>query len=163
MAKFTSKPINIELKLRTAGLASVRSAMFGMVRNGGTRAHQGIDIAVEPNFRIRAVENGRVVTAVNTDNSDHGLHVCLQLDCPHKPALHGLFAFYSHLSRVDVKVGQQVKAGDILGLTGHSGNASTMRTVATGAHLHFELRTTRLAGLGLANRVDPLQFIDLDK
>ena len=157
--KFSSNPINIDMKLRKAGLASERSAMFGMVRNNGTRAHQGIDLEVAPNYRIRAVENGRVVTAINTDTCAHGLQVCVQLDCPNKPELHGKFAFYSHLSRVDVKVGQQVKAGDILGLTGHSGNASTMRTIQTGSHLHFELRTTRLAGLGLGNRIDPLPYL----
>lgn len=159
--KFTNNPINIPMVLRTAGLASIASARFGMVRNGGSRAHQGIDLAVEPNFRVRAVENGKIVTAINTDTGDHGMQVCIQLDCPNKPQLHGLFAFYSHLNRVDVKVGDNVRAGDIIGLTGHTGNAKSMRTVLTGAHLHFELRTTRLAGLGLANRIDPLPFITM--
>jgi murein DD-endopeptidase MepM/ murein hydrolase activator NlpD len=157
--KLTSNPIHIQMKLRRAGLASVNSARFGMVRNNGTRAHQGIDLEVNPNFRVRAVENGTIVTVQTQDDAGHGLHVCLQMDCPNKPDLHGKFAFYSHLSRVDVRVGQRVNAGDILGLTGHSGNASSMRTIETGAHLHFEIRTQRITGLGLANRIDPEPFI----
>jgi murein DD-endopeptidase MepM/ murein hydrolase activator NlpD len=159
--KFTSQPIHIPLQLRTAGLASVRSAMFGMVRNGGTRPHQGIDLAVAPNFRIRAVENGTVVLVQPNDVGDHGLFVGIRMLCPHKPDLHGLIAFYSHLSRVDVRLNESVTAGQILGLTGHSGNARTMRTIDTGAHLHFELRTVANAGLGLQNRIDPLPFITL--
>ena len=160
MSKFSSNPMHITMKLRTAGLASVNSARFGMVRNGGTRAHQGIDLEVAPNFRIRAVENATVVRVERLDVGDHGLFVCIRLNCPGKPELHNRFAFYSHLSRVDVKVNDVVKAGDILGLTGHSGNARAMRTIETGSHLHFELRTVINAGLGLQNRIDPEPFIN---
>lgn len=160
MKKFSNNPINIPMVLRTAKLASVRSARFGMVRNGGTKSHQGLDLAVEPNFRIRAVENGTVVMVQANDVGDHGLFVGVRMNCPQKPDLHGLIAFYSHLSRVDVRLNQVVKAGDILGLTGHSGNARTMRTIATGAHLHFEIRTIPNAGLGLQNRIDPETFIN---
>ncbi|MDV7393952.1 M23 family metallopeptidase, partial [Arthrospira platensis SPKY1] len=73
--------------------------------------------------------------------------------------LHNRIAFYSHLSRVDVKLNETVTAGQILGLTGHSGNARAMRTIQTGSHLHFELRTVINAGLGLQNRIDPEPFI----
>ncbi|NJK63753.1 MAG: M23 family metallopeptidase [Synechococcaceae cyanobacterium SM2_3_1] len=51
---------------------------------------------------------------------------------------------YTHLSRMDVREGQQVEAGDPIGLSGNSG-------CSTGAHLHFEVRQFR------AN-----QFISLD-
>lgn len=36
------EPLNI-CKLRTAGLASAKSATFGKVRNNGTKNHQGVD------------------------------------------------------------------------------------------------------------------------
>ena len=40
---------------------------------------------------------------------------------------------YAHLSRVDVRLGQQMEAHDIVGLVGESGSAD-------GPHLHFEVR-----------------------
>jgi murein DD-endopeptidase MepM/ murein hydrolase activator NlpD len=105
--KFSAQPVKFP-RLRTAKLASVNSAKFGMVRNGGTRAHQGIDLAVSVGYRCYAVESGTVVTAHTTDDQSHGLHVCIRLNCPSKPQLNGLFAFYSHLSRIDVKVGNGI-------------------------------------------------------
>jgi Peptidase family M23 len=44
-----------------------------------------------------------------------------------------LFTLYAHLSKVDVKAGQNIRAGDKIGEVGQSG-------VATGSHLHFEVR-----------------------
>jgi len=154
--KFTHQPVKYPI-LRTAGLASVRGATFGMVRNNGTRPHQGVDLAINLNHRIYAVENG---TVVSTNRQEvHGQTLVIQLETNNE--LNGLFAFYSHLNRVDVKVGDKVKAGQIVGLTGNTGNAIRMTTIATGAHLHFELRTKAVAGLGLGNRIDPLPFIKL--
>ena len=154
--KFRSNPVKYP-ELRTAKLASVESAKFGMVRNGGTRAHQGIDLAILPNYRIYAVEDGEVV--MNRDNGSHGLQLAIKMDTNNE--LNGLIAFYSHLNRIDVKVGDKVKAGDIVGLTGNTGNAKTMTTIEKGAHLHFEIRTKLWAGLGLGNRIDPLPWVQL--
>jgi hypothetical protein len=44
-----------------------------------------------------------------------------------------IFTLYAHLSKIDVKAGRQVQAGDKLGEVGQSG-------VAIGSHLHFEVR-----------------------
>jgi len=159
MLKFTHQPVKYP-KLRTHGLASVRGAMFGMTRNGGTRAHQGVDLALDKGYRCYAVEKGTVVTTA-TEWGGHGFVVIIQMDCPHNPILHGRFAFYSHLSRIDVKVGQSVKAGKQIALSGDTGNAKGMTTVERGGHLHFEIRTQRIAGVGLQNRLDPLPFIQL--
>ena len=159
MTKFTHQPVK-NPKLRTHGLASVRGAMFGMTRNNGKRAHQGVDLALDKGYRCYAVENGTVVTT-STEFGGHGFVVILQMNCPDKPQLHGLFAFYSHLSRIDVKVGQTIKAGHQIGLSGDTGNAKGMDTIEKGGHLHFEIRTQRIAGIGLQNRIDPLPFIIL--
>jgi murein DD-endopeptidase MepM/ murein hydrolase activator NlpD len=158
--KFTHQPVK-EPKLRTYGLASVKGATFGMVRNNGTRPHQGIDLALNVGFRCYAVENGKVVTLDNKTTTGHGFHVCIELNCPNKPELHKKFAFYSHLSRIDVTLGQEITAGTQIGLSGDTGNAKGMTTVEKGGHLHFEIRTQRVAGLGLQNRIDPLPFVTL--
>lgn len=162
MTKFTHNPLKT-CKLRTAGLRSVRGAMFGMTRtnpDGSPRPHQGIDLATDEGFRVYAVENATVV-ATAQELKGYGFTVTLQLDCPDKPALHGRFAFYSHLDRIDVKVGEKLIAGDQIGLSGDTGNAKGMTTVAKGGHLHFEIRTVRRAGLGLNGRIDPLPFVTL--
>lgn len=158
--KFSVNPLKTS-KLRTAGLRSVQGAMFGMTRinpDGSARAHQGIDLATDEGFRVYAVENATVV-ATAQEMKGYGFTVTLMIDCPDKPSLHGLFAFYSHLDRIDVKVGQVIKAGSQIGLSGDTGNAKGMTTIAKGGHLHFELRTTRRPGLGLVGRIDPLPYI----
>jgi murein DD-endopeptidase MepM/ murein hydrolase activator NlpD len=57
----------------------------------------------------------------------------------------GVMTGYWHLSRIDVSVGQEVEAGDLLGLVGNTG-------LSTGAHLHWEVRV-----MGI--QVDPLQWV----
>ncbi len=51
----------------------------------------------------------------------------------------GYFTQYAHLSRIDVRAGKRVKAGQRLGLSGATGNV-------TGPHLHFEVRITPYLG-----------------
>lgn len=51
-----------------------------------------------------------------------------------------------HLSEIKVQVGQQVAAGDVIGIVGNTG-------LSTGAHLHWEMRVNGVA-------VDPTQFLD---
>lgn len=157
--KFLHQPLHPKhMKLRTAGLASEESAKFGMVRrrpNGKPRAHQGIDLAVDNGYRCYAVDDGTVAFAADIPNG-YGKQVCLALSS-------GLFAFYAHLSRIDVKQGQAVKAGDVIGLTGSTGNAAGMMNEAGGSHLHFEVRDRAQCGLGLAGRLDPLAFVTLTR
>lgn len=159
ITKFSKMPLKTNV-LRTKGLASVQGAMFGMTRNGGTRAHQGIDLATDEGYRVYAVEDAKVV-AIATGTDAYGFIVNLKLDCPTKKELHNRFAFYAHLDRIDVKVGQVVKAGKQIGLSGDTGNAKGMTSVEKGGHLHFEIRTRQVTGKGLANRIDPLPFINL--
>src|SRR5690606_909453 len=55
---------------------------------------------------------------------------------------------YAHLSNVNVKIGQVVKTGQKIALSGNTGNSS-------GPHLHFEIRTTPNYG----SAVDPVKFL----
>lgn len=159
--KFTHNPLKT-CKLRTHGLASAKGAMFGMTRtnkNGSPRAHQGIDLATDEGYKLYAVENGTVV-GVNLGNDGYGYTITLKLDTDND--LNGRFAFYSHCDRIDVVVGDKVKVGDVIGLSGDTGNAKGMTSVAKGGHLHFELRLKQVCGLGLSGRLDPLPFITLN-
>ncbi|MEC5408002.1 M23 family metallopeptidase [Paraburkholderia sp. MPAMCS5] len=169
--------------LRTAHLKSKGAAEFGMTRNLGTRAHQGIDLAAEPGTPIRAVANGIVYMAPVTANSDYAYGNTLVLevginDLP--PAQAKIFKtvnpgretigfFYAHLSEFQYPIDRDsqgnilpvtVHAGDPIGKTGCTGNAKGMNNILLGAHLHFEVRQeAKKRCIGLANRVDPLPFI----
>ncbi|WP_442577696.1 M23 family metallopeptidase [Mesorhizobium sp. ASY16-5R] len=61
----------------------------------------------------------------------------------------GIATRFAHLSRIEVKEGQKVELGDVVGLTGSSGRS-------TGPHLHYEVRRDGQA-------VDPLRFIKIGK
>lgn len=88
-----------------------------------TRFHRGIDIALSYGQTVPAPRSGIVTFAGNsgalgqTVVVDHG---------------GGITTRYSHLSGIDVQVGQTIEAGRILGRVGASGRA-------TGPHLHFEV------------------------
>ena len=143
-------------KIRTAGLASAKSAMFGMVRrnkDGSPRAHQGVDFASDIGYRVYAVEDGIVVG--DAVIGDYGQTLTIE----HRIGGKRIYTFYSHLGELKVSFSKSVKAGDVVALTGDSGNARGMTTIANGGHLHFEVKTTREFPRGLAGRLDPIPFL----
>ena len=131
------------------------SNTFGMVRHradGTPKPHQGWDFAADIGTPCRAIADG-VVERVD-DHGDYGLQVLVRL----APTLNGaaLWAFYAHLSHVDVKAGDSVVAGEVIALTGESGNAMGMPR--DDRHLHFEIRTEPSPGLGLDGRISPVKI-----
>jgi len=86
-----------------------------------TAYHLGYDLSVTKHYPAEAANSGIVAFVGdlgiygNTVILDHGL---------------GLFTLYSHLSSIDVKVGDQIKQQQIIGKTGQTG-------FAAGDHLHF--------------------------
>ncbi len=85
--------------------------------------HMGIDLASLANSPIEAANNGIVVFAER--NGIYGLTVVLDHG-------QGLSSLYGHLSSIDVKVGDTVKKGDIVGHSGQTG-------LAGGDHLHYSV------------------------
>jgi len=122
-------------------LESKVTSAFGKARvyNGSLKGyHSGTDYRATMGTPIVAANDGRVVLVEKRFYSggtvllDHGegIHTC-----------------YFHMSEFNVKEGEMVKQGDVLGLSGQSGRV-------TGPHLHFSARIN-------AVQVDPLQLISL--
>jgi hypothetical protein len=89
------------------------------------RLHRALDIRLPTGTPILAVDDGVVVRTVHVDRSDAGLWVGVR-------HASGLTTRYLHLSRVLVDVGQAVRRGEPIGLSGNTGNSST-------PHLHIDL------------------------
>jgi len=102
--------------------------VFGAKGGHWIVAHSGIDFEVNNGTPIQAVVTGRIASV-----STHPAYGKLvRLVRPDKVEV-----WFCHLSVVAVVPGQQVRQGEVLGLTGETGNA-------TGPHLHIEVRTHRL-------------------
>jgi len=114
-------------------------SVWGAGRDGGTRTHEGVDIAAK--FQTPALAAGNGIARV-AENKLGGKVVFLDDDNT------GNRLYYAHLDSQIVQTGQRVSAGDIIGLVGKTGNAQH-----TVPHLHFGIYTNDGA-------IDPLAFID---
>ena len=88
------------------------------------RRHQGVDLPLKTGDPIYATFTGRVRMAKYM--SGFGNLIVIRHE-------NGLETFYAHLSKMNVKPGDWVNAGDVIGLGGSTGRS-------TGPHLHFETR-----------------------
>ena len=118
-------------------------SLFGTGRDNGGRKHEGIDILAPKHSPVIASANG-VITRVN-ENALGGKVIFL------KPDNASYSLYYAHLDSQIAKEGQRVKTGDILGLTGNTGNAKF-----TVSHLHFGIYTNNNVAM------DPLYFVKND-
>jgi murein DD-endopeptidase MepM/ murein hydrolase activator NlpD len=115
------------------------SSGFGMRMDPFLRSpamHTGLDMRGDTGDPVRATANGTVTSAGN--NGGYGKMVEIE----HR---NGLSTRYAHLSAIDVRVGQTVKIGQIIGKIGSTGRS-------TGPHLHYE---TRVDG----EAVDPQKYL----
>ncbi len=99
--------------------------------------HTGIDIRGEPGEAVHATAAGRVSIA----GWDGGYGNLVEINHGN-----GLATRYGHLSRIEVRVGEEVRIGQTIGLIGSTGRS-------TGPHLHYE---TRVDG----EPVNPEKFLD---
>ncbi len=91
---------------------------------GGARHHSGVDIKTRPNDNVLAAFDGVVVRS----GPFAGYGNCITIR-----HAYGFETLYSHQSKNLVKAGDKVKAGQVIGLTGRTGRATT-------EHLHFEVK-----------------------
>ncbi len=88
------------------------------------RLHAGLDFSAAVGTEVYATGNGRI-EKTERKRSGYGSHIVIN---------HG-FGFktlYAHLSEIDVRVGQQIKRGELIGKTGNTGTS-------TAPHLHYEV------------------------
>jgi murein DD-endopeptidase MepM/ murein hydrolase activator NlpD len=100
--------------------------------------HAGVDLGEPAGTPIRAVGAG---TVFSTGWAYSGYGISVVVD--HHD---GYFTHYAHMSRDAVRIGQQVKAGDLLGYEGSTGDS-------TGPHLHFEVHK------GMWNQIEPSAWL----
>jgi len=114
-----------------------RSDPFDM---GNAEFHPGIDFKGKRGDEVKCTASGRIIFA----GWAGGYGNCIRIQ-----HINDLQTVYGHLSRILVKVGQQVNLGDKIGLVGSTGHS-------TGAHLHYEVRK-------YGKPVNPVNFLTLNK
>ncbi|MFJ9928603.1 Murein DD-endopeptidase MepM and murein hydrolase activator NlpD, contain LysM domain [Streptomyces misionensis] len=102
-------------------------------------SHTGIDFHAATGTPVHAVGVGTVVST--GWGGAYGNQIVIRM-------ADGMYTQYGHLSSIGVTVGQQVTAGQQIGLSGATGNV-------TGPHLHFEARTSPDYG----SDVDPVAYL----
>lgn len=121
----TTEITNINgIKIATFPVSGTISSRYGVSSSIRSSKHTGLDIAANQGTQIKVVADGTVTCASYSGSYgylvkvDHG---------------NGVETWYAHTSKMYVKEGQEVKAGDVIALVGSTGNS-------TGPHLHFEVR-----------------------
>jgi murein DD-endopeptidase MepM/ murein hydrolase activator NlpD len=104
-------------------------------------ANPGIDYGVAFGTGVKAVADGVVSGVVPTFTGSGGRMIFLDFPSGHR-------ADYLHLSRIDVLQGQEVKQGQIIGLSGASGLG---KEYGYGPHLHFSFRVGGRPTMGAGN------------
>jgi murein DD-endopeptidase MepM/ murein hydrolase activator NlpD len=133
------EPPELRMVFPVAGKKSRIGSFWGAIRDGGARKHEGIDIFAAKKTPVVAVKDG-VITTIGRGGRG-GKYIWL------KTYDDEFIYYYAHLDQQLVKPGQSVKAGQIIGTVGNTGNAKL-----TPPHLHFGMYSYDGA-------VDPLPFV----
>lgn len=106
------------------------------VHSGGP--HTGIDLAIPQGTTLRSVTDGVVERIVDYGTKNIGKGIIIRTP-------NGEHHIYGHLSEIDVFKGQHIYPGDVIGLTGNTGNS-------TGPHLHFGIQNAH------GTFIDPTEY-----
>ncbi|MDF2438900.1 MAG: metalloendopeptidase-like rane protein [Bacteroidota bacterium] len=104
------------------------------------RYHYGVDIDLETGDCVAAAFDGRV--RIVKKSKSYGNVIVIRHSS-------GLETYYAHLSQLNVEIGQEVFAGQVIGLGGNTGRSR-------GSHLHFEVRY-------MGQPINPSQLISFDQ
>jgi murein DD-endopeptidase MepM/ murein hydrolase activator NlpD len=143
-ADVLARVAELALRIEPAGVGFIRpvagpvSSAYGWrdLFVSGSRFHGGVDIAADTGTPVAASRGGRVSFA--GWSGVYGYAVFLDHE-------EGWQTRYAHLSRIDVRVGDLLRQGAVIGAVGSTG-------LSTGPHLHFEVRYDGRA-------LDPLTFV----
>jgi len=126
------QPINNEELTRMASGFGWRSDPFTKAR----KMHRGMDFTAPKGTPIYASGDGKVTRADN-NSSGYGKHIRIDHG-------YGYMSLYAHLSKYNVKKGQKVERGDLIGFVGSTGRSEA-------PHLHYEVFKDK-------ERINPINF-----
>lgn len=136
----------LERRLRWISSTPAIAPVHGILTSGfgwrtdplthGRGDHEGVDIAAAAGQPVVASGDGIVLRAGVLGGLGKAVYLAHG---------YGIATRYGHLSRIDVRPGQRVKRGDVVGLVGSTGRS-------TGSHLHYEVRLD-------GDAVNPLAYI----
>ena len=116
-----AKNINISCPVKGT-VTSIYGAREEVFKNVGY--HTGVDIANVLNTPVCSATDGVVVKTQDMDKY-YGNNIEIENN--------GVIFKYAHLNQINVKVGDNISTGDVIGLMGSTG-------ASTGSHLHFEIK-----------------------
>lgn len=93
--------------------------------------HSGLDISTAQGTSVKSAIDGKVAVVHNGKNGSYGYLTVINEN--------GIATVYGHVSSILVEEKQQVKAGDIIALTGGTPGTDGAGVYSTGPHLHFEV------------------------
>jgi murein DD-endopeptidase MepM/ murein hydrolase activator NlpD len=115
-------------------------SIFGDPRDAGRRRHEGVDIFARRGTPVLSASDGIVTRVAETRLGGRVVWVW--------DPTRGLRLYYAHLNEQLVRPGERLRAGDVIGTVGNTGNART-----TPPHLHFGIYET------WRGAIDPYWFI----
>lgn len=131
----------------TGAFREVAVAGTGLPDSNGVNRHIGVDLRASVGTTLYAPGDGVVLGSYT--NPKTGLQVI-------EAKIMGKIHRFLHLSRRDVTPGQSFKEGQVIGLTGNSGNVS--------AHLHWDVRNDSTTyNSSLSNYIDPFSTVSTNK